>query len=59
MAIAFQDKFEVGPIRRDLTMRSVALGIVMVVFVNVGAPYAKYILHSSLMACDYLRFACW
>ncbi len=42
--------------RRDLTVRSMVLGAFMVVFVNVGAPYAKYILHSSLMACDYLPF---
>jgi hypothetical protein len=44
------------PALRDLTVRSMALGAAMVVFVNVGAPYAKYILHSSLMACDYLPF---
>ena len=56
MAISLQDEVGVEANRRDLTVRSVALGAVMVVFVNVGAPYAKYILHSSLMACDYLPF---
>tara|TARA_B100000700_G_scaffold322244_1_gene423269 strand:+ start:978 stop:1472 length:495 start_codon:yes stop_codon:yes gene_type:complete len=28
--------------------------MLLVVVVNVGAPYAKYILNSSLLACDYL-----
>ena len=37
-----------------LTWRSMTLGILLVGVVNVGAPYAKYILHSSLLACDYL-----
>jgi hypothetical protein len=41
---------------RALTPRSVSLGILLVAIVNVGAPYAKYILHSSLLACDYLPF---
>ena len=41
---------------RDLTLRSVLIGVLLVVTVNVGAPYAKYILHSSLLACDYLPF---
>ena len=41
---------------RDLTVRSVAIGAILVVLVSVGAPYAKYILHSSLLACDYLPF---
>jgi len=41
---------------RDLTLRAVIIGAVLVVTVNVGAPYAKYILHSSLLACDYLPF---
>ena len=40
----------------DLTLRSVLIGLVLVVVVNIGAPYAKYILHSSLLACDYLPF---
>ena len=44
------------PSVRDLTLRSVLIGIALVVTVNVGAPYAKYILHSSLLACDYLPF---
>ena len=26
------------------------------IVVSVGAPYAKYLLHSSLLACDYLPF---
>ena len=41
---------------RDLTFRAVLLGVLMVVVVNVGAPYAKYILHSTKLACDYLPF---
>jgi hypothetical protein len=41
---------------RALTARSVLLGMMLVCLVNVGAPYAKYILHSSLLACDYLPF---
>ena len=41
---------------RDLTFRSLVLGVGMVLVANIGAPYAKYILHSSLMACDYLPF---
>ena len=41
---------------KDLTLRSILLGTGMVVVVNIGAPYAKYILHSSLLACDYLPF---
>lgn len=39
-----------------LTARSLFLGALLVVTVNVGAPYAKYILHSSLLANDYLPF---
>ena len=56
--MAMQTDTEIQPelAQRDLTLRSVVLGTVMAVFVNVGAPYAKYILHSSLMACDYLPF---
>lgn len=58
MALSFGDyqPVEAEASRRDLTVRSFVLGASMVVFVNVGAPYAKYILHSSLMACDYLPF---
>ena len=37
-----------------LTVRSLLLGILMVVIINVGAPYSYNILHSSLLACDYL-----
>jgi len=40
----------------SLTVRSLLLGAALVVVVNVGAPYAKYILHSSLLANDYLPF---
>lgn len=47
---------EIAPAPRDLTLRSVLIGTGMAIFVNIGAPYAKYILHSSLMACDYLPF---
>jgi len=36
-----------------LTLRALALGLVAVLTVNIGAPYSKYILHSSLLACDY------
>ena len=39
-----------------LTWRSVSLGLLLVCLENVGAPYAKYILHSTLWACDYLPF---
>ena len=44
---------ERGP-RGAFTLRSVALGLFMVAFVNILAPYSKYILHSSLFACDYM-----
>lgn len=40
----------------SLTARSLLLGTLLVAIVNVGAPYAKYILHSSLLANDYLPF---
>ncbi len=39
-----------------LTWRSLSLGVLLVCIVNIGAPFAKYILHSSLLACDYLPF---
>lgn len=39
---------------RGLTLRSCLLGVIGVLIVNIGAPYSKYILHSSLLACDYL-----
>ena len=41
---------------RALTLRSISLGVLLVGIVNVGAPYAKYILHSSLLACNCLPF---
>ena len=39
---------------RAFTLRSVPLGLFMVAFVNILDPYSKYILHSSLFACDYM-----
>jgi hypothetical protein len=39
-----------------LTPRSLSFGILLVAIVNVGPPYAKFILHSPLLACDYLPF---
>lgn len=50
-----QPQIDAAP-ARALTWRSLSLGILLVGVVNVGAPYAKYILHSSLLACDYLPF---
>ncbi len=46
-----------GAARRSsdaFTIRSLLLGLFMVAFVNILAPYSKYILHSSLFACDYM-----
>ncbi len=37
-----------------LTIRAVVLGILLVVLVNIGAPYSLFLLHSSLLASDYL-----
>lgn len=49
-----QSQIDVSTGANALTVRSVSLGIFLSALVNVGAPYAKYILHSSLWACDYL-----
>lgn len=40
--------------RGGLTVRAVVLGILMVVLVNIGAPYSLFLLHSSLLASDYM-----
>ena len=37
-----------------LTARALLIGIAVVVFINVAAPYSENILGSSLLACDYL-----
>jgi len=40
--------------RERLTVRSVVLGTVLVVLINIGAPYSLYQLHSSQWAISYL-----
>jgi len=37
-----------------LTARALLIGVAVVVFINVAAPYSENILGSSLLACDYL-----
>ncbi|MFC1806408.1 hypothetical protein ACFL09_05450, partial [Planctomycetota bacterium] len=37
-----------------LTARSIAIGTVLVVAINIGAPYSLYQLHSSQWAISYL-----
>lgn len=37
-----------------LTLRAVLLGIALVVLVNLGAPYSLHVVHSSLLASDYM-----
>jgi hypothetical protein len=37
-----------------LTPRALGLGIALVVLVNVAAPYSNYVVHSSLLASDYM-----
>lgn len=39
---------------RALTIRSLLLGIVMVIIVNVGSSYSLFILHSTLISVGYL-----
>jgi hypothetical protein len=52
---ASEDRVHEGtPPRRAFTFRSLVLGLCMVAFVNILDPYSKYILHSSLFACDYM-----
>jgi len=37
-----------------LTLRAFGIGIVLVVSVNLAAPYSLHVLHSSLLASDYM-----
>lgn len=39
---------------RGLTPRALLLGIALVVFVNLAAPYSLHVIHSSLLASDYM-----
>ena len=38
----------------SLTPRALSLGVVLVVFVNLAAPYSLYVVRSSLLASDYM-----
>jgi len=40
--------------RQGLTLRALLIGVAVVVFTNMAAPYSENILGSSLLACDYL-----
>ena len=56
MAVSQQEPEAPRRSDRAVTWRSTSLGAVLVVLESIGAPYAKYILHSTLWACDYLPF---
>ena len=38
---------------RGLTLRSLFWGVVMVAAINLGSPYAEWVLHSQLLTTNY------